>query len=45
MSETLKKLEWDYCSRNGIDPAEYLRNTAPADREKINEEIKSIKEE
>ena len=35
MSETLKKLERDYCSRNGIDPADYLQNTAPADREKI----------
>ena len=43
MTEILKKLESEYCSRNGIDPADYLQNTAPADREKIKAEMKQLK--
>ena len=45
MSGKLKTLEREYCSRNGIDPAEYLQNTAPADRKKIVAEMEEIKEQ
>ena len=41
----LNTIEREYCSRNGIDPADYLQNTAPADREKIKAEMESIKED
>ena len=38
----LNKQEGAYCQMHGIDPAEYLRNTSPADREKIKAEIKQF---
>ena len=37
------KKERSYCQMNSIDPAVYLQNTAPADREKIKAEIKQFK--
>lgn len=39
----LNKQEGAYCQMNGIDPAEYLRNTAPADREKIKAGMNKLK--
>ena len=39
----MTKNERAYCQMHGIDPADYLRNTAPADREKIKADINQLK--